>query len=51
MLKLLVIGLILFLVFKPKKNKAKPAPKEKNEDFDDMFLNGASGHDIDDFGR
>ena len=49
MLKLLVIGVILFLVFRPKANKAKPAPKEKDEDFDDMFLNGASGEDIDDF--
>lgn len=51
MLKLLVIGLILFLVFKPKKNEVKPTTKEKDKDFDDMFLNGASGHDIDDFGR
>ena len=54
MIVLLFIGLIVFVVLSSKSSKtptftSSQSPRSADEEFEEMFLSGASGHDIDDF--
>lgn len=50
---LIVIGIVVFLMFgngasEPEKVRSH-RPKDADKEFEDMYFNGASGDDIDDF--
>lgn len=52
-LVLIIIGIVIWLIIgnynkKPKKT-THPSQSKADKEFEDMYLNGASGDDIDDF--
>ncbi len=49
---LIVIGIVLWLIFSDNNSKPKQVnqhQKKADKEFEDMYFNGASGDDIDDF--
>lgn len=49
MFKLILICCAFGLLFYLRKSSGNTSPTDSDQDFEDNFLNGASGKDIDDF--